>query len=212
MSSQIPSQIPNTPAKPDGRRLRTERTRKRLIDAYLGLAYEHSPRMPTAVEVAERAGYSVRSVFERFPDMHNLQLAAADFAIERAATLTQPPLLEGDRLTRIKHQVDARARVCEIWGRLWQSMTANRGASVEMRERIRTLQQIYLARLAAAYDRELSSLPELPRQQTLISLAALTDVEAWMRLRELHDLSLDAGCALWIAAIDRLLPPTPDQV
>ncbi len=51
----------------DGRRLRSERTRQYIIEAYLVLLRE-SPRLPTAAQIAERAGYSVRSLFERFPD------------------------------------------------------------------------------------------------------------------------------------------------
>ena len=35
--------------------------------------------MPTAVQIAERAGYSVRSIFERFPDLNALRVAAADY-------------------------------------------------------------------------------------------------------------------------------------
>ena len=44
-----------------------------IIEAYLALAQERSPQVPTAAEIAHRAGYSVRSVFERFPDIHALQ-------------------------------------------------------------------------------------------------------------------------------------------
>ncbi len=50
---------------PDGRLERTVRTRKRLIEAYIGVASEKK-RIPTTVEVATRAGVSQRSLFERF--------------------------------------------------------------------------------------------------------------------------------------------------
>ena len=46
----------------DGRRTRSERTRQHLLDAYIALLRE-SPRLPTANQVADRAGYSVRSLF-----------------------------------------------------------------------------------------------------------------------------------------------------
>ncbi len=64
----------------DGRHLRSERTRQLMIEAYLQLVREHG-RLPTANEIAHAAGYSVRSIFERFPDLDALSLAAADFAI-----------------------------------------------------------------------------------------------------------------------------------
>src|SRR5258707_1384214 len=71
------------PASIDGRRLRSERTRQYIIGAYLALLSE-GPRVPTAMQIAERAGYSVRSLFERFPDLLTLSLAAADFAFAQA--------------------------------------------------------------------------------------------------------------------------------
>ena len=113
----------------DGRRLRTERTRQRIVEAYLGLAFELSPRMPTAAEIAKRADCSVRSVFERFPDLNALQVAAASHAMDRVAALAPPPLLDKDRTARIEHQIEIRANLCEVWGRLWQSLLTNRGDS-----------------------------------------------------------------------------------
>ena len=66
--------------KIDGRRLRSERTRLAIIEAYQELLRRNSV-MPTAVQIAEQAGCSVRSVFERFSDLDALSLATADFAI-----------------------------------------------------------------------------------------------------------------------------------
>ena len=68
------------PTRIDGRRLRSERTKQLIVEAYLLLLREGN-RNPTAAQTAERAGYSVRSVFERFPDLHALRLAATDYAI-----------------------------------------------------------------------------------------------------------------------------------
>jgi len=68
------------PGKVDGRRLRSERTRRLIVEAYMALVRENR-QVPTAVQIAERAGYSVRSIFERFPDLHALRLAATDHAI-----------------------------------------------------------------------------------------------------------------------------------
>jgi hypothetical protein len=48
-----------------------------------------------------------------------------------------------------------------------------------------------------------------PRRQLLIALEAITDIESWARIRQYYNLSVEEGCALWIHAIDRLLPPTP---
>ncbi len=195
--------------KADGRHLRTERTRQRLIEAYLGLAFEHSPRMPTAVETARRAGCSVRSVFERFPNMHNLQIVAAGYAMDQVATLAPPPLLDGDRNARIEHQVEMRARLCEVWGRLWRSLLVNRGDSDELSLKISKFQELRLSRLEAAFRPELAALSDVERRQTLIALGLLTDVGSWNCMRESLGLSVDEARAVWVRSVQRLLPSTP---
>ena len=66
--------------KVDGRRLRGERTRLAIIAAYLELL-RRNPQMPTGAQLADQAGCSVRSIFERFSDLNALRLAVADYAI-----------------------------------------------------------------------------------------------------------------------------------
>ena len=61
------------------------------------------------------------------------------------------------------------------------------------------------------YRPELSGLPENERQQTLIALEAITDMESWARMREMHGLSFEEACTVWVNAIDRMLPPTPTK-
>lgn len=121
-------QLPK-PTRIDGRRLRSERTKQLIIEAYLALAHEFSPRVPTAAEIAERAGYSVRSVFERFPDIRALQIAAVDYAVAQLAALGPPRGADGDRPTRLEAQVTTRAQICERWLPLWRSLVFNQGNS-----------------------------------------------------------------------------------
>ena len=78
-----------------------------IIEAYLTLLRE-SPRIPTAATIAERAGYSVRSVFERFPDLHALRVAATDYAFTQGTAQAVARDFSGDRLTRLKSHVETR--------------------------------------------------------------------------------------------------------
>src|SRR5258708_11379262 len=80
---------PSTPTRIDGRRLRSERTKQLIIEAFLALLREHQ-EMPTAVQIAERAGYSVRSIFERFPDLNALRVAATDYSLAQPLALAPP--------------------------------------------------------------------------------------------------------------------------
>ena len=190
----------------DGRLLRAERTRERLVEAYLGLAFELSPRMPTAQEVATRAGYSVRSVFERFPDLSTLQVAAASYAIDRVAALASPPPLDADRDTRIEHHVEMRAQLCEVWDRLWRSLLVNRGDSDELRQKISRFQELRLSRLEEIFRPELAALSDGERRQVLVALGLQTDASSWSLMRQHFGLSVDEARAVWVASIHRLLP------
>lgn len=203
---------PTKPARIDGRRLRSERTKQLIIEAYLALAHEISPRVPTAAEIAERAGYSVRSVFERFPDIRALQIAAVDYAVAQLAALGPPRGADGDRHTRLQSQVATRAQTCERWLPLWRSLIVNQGNSSELKERIKLSRERAMARLELMYAPELARLPDNERRWMVIALEALTDVESWARMREFFGLSFDEACLVWMQTIDRLLPlETPDR-
>ncbi len=193
----------------DGRRLRSERTRQLIIEAYLALAGEESPVLPTAAKVADRAGYSVRSVFERFPDLHSLQIAAADYAITQVVAMAASRDVGGGRLERIKSHVSTRARTSERWLPLWRALIANQGSSKELKARAQAMRERVLSLMEHVYAPELSTLSDLARRHTLIALEAIVDVESWARMREYFGLSNDEAIAAWIQAIDRLLPPTP---
>lgn len=192
----------------DGRRLRSARTRQFIIEAYLLLLRE-SPQIPTAAAIAARAGYSVRSVFERFPDLHTLRVAATDHAMLQASdrVAEQPPL--GDRASRLRIHVETRGRVCEEWLPLWRALNANQGDSVELKTRIRQVREMVIRRMEVMYEPELSTLGAVERRRTILAIEALIDFESWARMRELFAQSFEEACAIWILAIDRLLPPTP---
>jgi len=200
--------IPVKPVRVDGRRLRSERTRQLIIEAFLLLLREN-PHMPTAVQIADRAGYSVRSVFQRFPDLHSLHVAATDFALGQALGTPGAPDTQGDRQTRLRSHIELRARTCEEWLPLWRALVANRGESPELTQRIRRARETTWQRMEQTYAPELATLGDAERTKVLIALESLTDYESWARMRELHGLSAEQARSVWIDAIDRLLPATP---
>jgi AcrR family transcriptional regulator len=192
----------------DGRRLRSERTKQFIIEAYLALLSESS-KVPTGGQIAERAGYSVRSVFERFPDLLALSLAAADFAFAQANAQAVIRNVSADRPTRIRTQVETRAGTCERWLPLWRALQINQHVSPELQQRLRLMREAVMRRLELMYRPELSTLAEADRRRILIALEALTDFESWARMRAEYALSVEDACAVWIRTIDSLLPPTP---
>lgn len=200
------------PARMDGRRLRSERTKQLIIEAYLDLIRENPlTPMPTAVEIAARAGYSVRSIFERFPDLHALRVAAADYSLAHAAALAPARDIDGDRATRIKSQVETRAGTCERGVALWRALLFNVDENDALKVRIKIARDRTIERMEIMYRQELAVLSPTERRNLLIALEAVTDIESWARLRDMYGLSFAEGCAVWIRAIDRMLPPTPEE-
>jgi AcrR family transcriptional regulator len=189
----------------DGRRLRSERTRQHILEAYIALLRDN-PRPPTASQIADRAGYSVRSLFERFPDLLALSLAAADMAFAQANVLAAIRNLHADRATRIRTQVETRAQACEEWLPLWRALILNQHVSSELQQRIRKVREAVLARIEMTYLPELDTLEPKARRCTLIALEAITDFESWARMRETAGLSIGESCQVWMRAIDSLLP------
>ncbi len=196
----------------DGRRLRSERTKQLIIEAYLALLRENPQTpTPTAAEIAVRAGYSVRSVFERFPDLHTLRVAAADYGLAHAAALAPARDTDGDRPTRIKSHVETRAGTCERGVALWRALTFNIDENDALKVRLRVARERTIDRMEIMYGPELSTLSAIERRNLLIAIEAVTDIESWARLRDTYGLSFAEGCAVWILAMDRMLPPTPEN-
>lgn len=196
------------PRRIDGRALRSERTKQLIIEAYLELLRE-SPEIPTAAQIAKRAGYSVRSVFERFDDLLALSLAAADYAFAEGLVQAAVRDIDGTREQRLRAQVETRAGICERWLPLWRVLLHNQNESEFLKTRIGLMRDAVWARLSLMYRAELGPLPEADRRTILIALEQVTDFESWGRMRERHGLSVEEAIEAWIVAIDRLLPATP---
>ncbi len=203
-----PASVEAHEARIDGRRLRSERTRRLIIEAYIALVRE-SGRMPTAAQVAERAGYSVRSIFERFPDLTALRVAVTDYAIAEARANAALRDLDADRLTRIKSQARQRGSGCERWLPLWRVLSADLSGSPDLQQRIGMIRQLIVMRMEMMFRPELSSVSDAERKKIMLALESLLDFESWARMRELYGLSFEDACAVWVKAIDRLLPQTP---
>jgi len=195
---------PSEVRKVDGRRLRSERTRQAIIEAYLELL-RRDPRMPTAAQLAERAGCSVRSIFERFSDLDALSLATADYAIAQGQAEAVARDVDGDRPTRIQSHVRTRALACEKWLPLWR-IIVSLDQLAELRTRVVGVRLANIERMKLMYGLELSRLAEPAREQLLIALAVLTSFESWDQMRDCHGLSLEAAQGVWRSAIDRMLP------
>jgi AcrR family transcriptional regulator len=160
--------------------------------------------MPTASQIAEEAGCSPRSIFERFSDLDTLSLATADFAIAQSRAEAAACDVSANRASRIGSFVEARARVCENWLPLWRVLVNQDQPG--LRERVMMVRRSIVEHMKILYAPELALFPEAERDQLLRALATLISFESWDQLRHGYGLSIEAGQGVWRAAIDRMLP------
>lgn len=109
-------------ARRDGRTLRAERSRKAVVEAALGLIQDGNLR-PTAAEVAERAGVSLRLVFHHFKDMESVYRQAMTLQGARLAPMVPVLVEEGDSFES-RLQLFVRRR-----GALYEQLTPVRKAT-----------------------------------------------------------------------------------
>jgi TetR/AcrR family transcriptional regulator, regulator of autoinduction and epiphytic fitness len=94
----------------DGRSARAARTRDAVVEALLSLLDDGNYR-PTARQVAERAGVSLRSVYVHFDDLEDLFTAAAHNHFARVRDLVQAIPGDGPLESRVDAFVRQRARI-----------------------------------------------------------------------------------------------------
>src|SRR5262252_4637374 len=96
----------------DGRIARGARARAAIADALLSLI-ERGDLRPSAARIAERAGVSLRSVFQHYNDVESLFAAAAARQTERLAPLVGEVPDKGPLARRLDAFVRARVRLLD---------------------------------------------------------------------------------------------------
>lgn len=162
--------------------------------------------MPSAAQIAKRAGFSVRSIFERFSDLNALNLATADFAIAQGQAESSARDVDADRPTRIRSHVHVRALACEKWLPLWRVLIVAQRELPELRLRVNMALHGNIARMRLMYAPELATMAEAEREHLLVAFATMVSFESWDQLRDCYGLSVDECEVVWREAIDRLLP------
>lgn len=186
--------------KPDGRRLRSVRSRELIIDAMLSLVGE-GILAPTAQQVAERADVGIRSVFRHFADMESIFEAAN----ERTRASHESLFVGGDRngslSERIRHAAEKHAHAYETLTNVLLSVQARRWQSEVLRKNYAASQR----RLRKDLDNwlpELASLTPTSRE----AVDAIASFETWHRLREHQGLSKNASIEVVVHMLELLVP------
>ncbi len=167
----------------DGRRLRSERSRKAIIDAALALM-EEGTLVPTAQQIAERAGVGIRSFFRHFEDMETLSEAIDEQIREQYEALFLGGERGGSLEERVEHAVERHADAYESVANVVLSTLAQRWRYEILRKNYARNQR-GLRKDLDDWLPELKSLPRTRRE----AVDAIASFVMWHRLREQPGLS-----------------------
>jgi AcrR family transcriptional regulator len=190
----------------DGRTARAVRTREAIVDACIALVDEGDVR-PTALKVAERAGVSVRSVFQHFDDLEGLYAAIANRLVDRLGGVrvnvdASLPLDE-----RIAKMVRNRSRALEILTPIRRAAAVHAPFSPEVRARLDAGHMMLRSELERVFADELAKREEPARTQLLDSLDTVLSWPSWENLRTLNGRTQEDAQAIVEQMVTAMLLP-----
>lgn len=168
--------------KVDGRRARGLRTRDAIISALLDLI-AGGDIAPTAQRIADRAGVSVRSVYQHFADVEGLYADAAertyDWARDTAKDIDPGlPLAQ-----RVDAFVDNRAATLESLLPFHRSVRLMEPSSDRVRNARIAMEKWEKDRVAKVFAAELKALETARRSAVHGAVDVLSSTDSWDHLR-----------------------------
>ena len=183
----------------DGRRQRSERSQTAIIEAALSLMDEGT-LVPTAQQIADRAGVGIRSFFRHFADMDSLFLAADEMLLSSYEALFEVDDRTGTLSERVARAIDLygnafdqlRAIILCTQAQLWRSPKLRENYAWHQK-RLRKELELWLPEVAA--------LPKDRRE----ALHAIASFDMWHRLREHQGLSPKATADIVTSLVTDLI-------
>jgi AcrR family transcriptional regulator len=169
-------------ARLDGRVARSRRSRRAVVDALLALV-EEGERRPTAARIAERAGLSLRSVFQHFADLEALHAETADVQFRRVVALAGPLKTDGPLAERLGALVRQRARVLEAMTPTRRSALLLAPSSPTIADRLADGHRLSRTHVARVFAPELGRVRGTARAELLAALSAAASWSTWEELR-----------------------------
>jgi AcrR family transcriptional regulator len=172
----------------DGRLARSHRTRRSIVDALRSLHAEGDLR-PTAPRVAERAGVSLRTVWQHFDDLEELFGEAGRVDVEIASSYITPVDGTLPLTGRIDAVVEQRVRMFEAMAPTWRAARLQEPFSPQIRSNRDRLMELGREHVAVVFRQELAEAPAA----LLDAVHASTSWALWESLR--NDLGLTVAAA-----------------
>jgi AcrR family transcriptional regulator len=176
----------------DGRSARSHRTRLVIVDAMRALHVEGDLR-PTAPRIADRAGVSLRTVWQQFGDMETLLVEAIRRDNEILRSLIEQIEPSQPLAGRIAEFVGQRCRILEQMSPTWRAARLHDSQSEPLRQNKKRALATAKAELEQIFARELHQLPSARRRQLSAGLHAISIWPFWESLRT--DLGLGVSAA-----------------
>ena len=190
----------------DGRKLRSEDSKRRIVAAMLELVREGAIA-PTADEVAKRANVGLRTVFRRFKDMESLYAEMSVAISEKVDSIAQVSLKGADWRENLTQLVDRRLKVYEV-------IMPYRVAAEALKFQSTVLLSRHMEIVKEERQRLTELLPDaLMQDEPLIEgLEAALSFDMWNQLRNDQRLNAEQANAVVQRIVDSLLASVPREI
>ena len=173
----------------DGRHLRRARNQDAVVEAILELLREGHLR-PSAREIADRAGVSLRSVFRHFEDLDALFSAAVERQMRRVSASFEFATPDGPLDERIRVFVRYRVSLFEEIAPVRRAATLEAPFRDPVQKALELSHRALRHQLVTAFDPELLSRPAKDRRVLLEALDVVCGWSTWETLRTAQSLTV----------------------
>ncbi len=188
----------------DGRSARSQRTREAVVDALLALLRGGNFR-PTAREIADEAGTSLRSVYVHFDDLEDLFCAAAERQGAAIALLLVPLTSAGPFRERLQKFVEQRSSVWEALGPVRIAAMLQEPFSPGLAALLARSRSMANQDLRNVFQPEIDSLPSGTGEAVVAACDSLASSQSWDHWRRYQKRSVEESQNILAAALVRML-------
>jgi TetR/AcrR family transcriptional regulator, regulator of autoinduction and epiphytic fitness len=189
------SDAPAPPVKVDGRVARAERTRAAIIEALVDVLAE-GDLQPTAERIAERAGVSLRTIYQHFPDRQALHKAVAERQWREVGKVIEVIPSDLPLEERIDRLVAQRARIWGIVTPVRRVALLNAPFQPEIAQEMARARAVTREGVARLFARELDALPPTERAEVLEGMNVAAEWPTWETLRAHQGLDVEQAQAV----------------
>lgn len=184
---------------PDGRLVRGERSRRKIVESLLALVGEGDMR-PSAEAVAARAQVGLRTVFRHFDDMESLYREMGDIMEEKLRPQYAVPFLSSDWRDQLG---ELARRVASIYEQIMPYKIAGEIRRFESREVLADYRRMVVKHRRSVEGILKRADASMMRHSDALQL--VTSFEAWRRLRQDQGLSVTHSMATMLVMTNALI-------